>query len=75
MVGARVDENHWFDKFAWSEFERPQDGPKGGGQDARNNLLATTNIKTSRPLNETCGLWYGSPLNRNHYASNYITRR
>ena len=30
MVGVRVDENHWFDKFVWNEFERPQDGPKGG---------------------------------------------
>jgi len=24
------------DKFAGSEFEQPQAGPKGGGQDARN---------------------------------------
>ena len=23
------------DKFAWSEFEQPQAGPKGGGQEAR----------------------------------------
>ena len=27
-----------FDKIAGSNFERPQDGPQGGGQDARNNL-------------------------------------
>ena len=42
MVGVRVDEYHWFDKYGWSEFERPQDDPKGVGQDARNNPLGTT---------------------------------
>ena len=28
-----------FDKIAGSDFERPQDGPKGEGQDARSNPL------------------------------------
>ena len=28
-----------FDKIIWNDFERPQDGPKGGGQDARSNPL------------------------------------
>jgi hypothetical protein len=42
LVGVRVDENHRFDKFVGNEFERPQDGPKGGRQDAWNNPLATT---------------------------------
>ena len=44
LVGVRVDENHWFDKIVRNDFERPQDGPKGVGQDARNNPLATTRI-------------------------------
>ena len=32
-----------FDKIAGSDFERPQDGPKGGGQDARSNPLGESN--------------------------------
>jgi hypothetical protein len=27
LVGVRVDENHWFDKIARSDFEHPKDGP------------------------------------------------
>ena len=33
-----------FDKFAGSKFERTKCGPKGGGQEARSNPLAPTNI-------------------------------
>ncbi len=28
-----------FDKIVGNDFERPKDGPKGGGQDARSNPL------------------------------------
>jgi len=31
------------DKFAGSEFEQPEAGPKGGGQDARNKKAQCTN--------------------------------
>jgi hypothetical protein len=30
MVVVRDDENHWFDKIIWNDFERPKDGPQGG---------------------------------------------
>jgi len=32
------DEVEGFDKFVRSEFEQPQAGPKGGGQDARSQM-------------------------------------
>jgi hypothetical protein len=32
QAGQEVE---WFDKIAGSDFEQPQAGPKGGGQDAR----------------------------------------
>ena len=31
-------EVEWFDKIAGSDFEQPKAGPKGGAQDARNNI-------------------------------------
>ena len=50
IYGRRVCATlRWFDKIAWSDFGRPQDGPKGDGQDVRRNPLATTNT--------SCGLW------------------
>ena len=36
-----------FDKFAGSKFERTKCGPQGGGQEARSNPLAPTNIFNS----------------------------
>jgi len=33
------------DKFAGSEFERPQTGPKGGGQAARNKAHSSISLK------------------------------
>jgi hypothetical protein len=35
QAGQEVE---WFDKIAGSDFEQPQAGPKGGGQDARSNI-------------------------------------
>ena len=49
LLSARVGMK-WFDKFAWSKFARPQDGPQGGGQDVRRNPLATTKHVIKWPL-------------------------
>jgi len=45
----------WFDKFVGNEFERPQDGPKGEGQDARSNPPPST-IKAKQDSEVDSGL-------------------
>jgi len=38
QCGQSGDEVQRLDKIAGSDFEQPQAGPKGGGQDARSNI-------------------------------------
>ena len=38
QCGQFGDKVHRLDKIAGSDFEQPQAGPKGGGQDARSNI-------------------------------------